>query len=200
MYPIQLTLQKVVDICAILTENLRMSRLQAFSEERRHFMKDSVAVEKGAGKAKKSHHLHRSYHKKVFKKVKTPQGGSKIKQIMIIKITKPCGQSCAKKPSVVFANAPREMPSLLKGNWKRVITQKNDLIKSWILSRQRIAQCTQLIAKDRRPQFVNNYICQSWTHTFANLGQIHLSILNKYICKSWTNTMWCEQSREGEAD
>ena len=67
MYPIQVTLQKVVDICAILTENLRMSRLQAFSEERRHFMKDSVAVEKGAGKAKKSHH-HRSYRKKSFKK------------------------------------------------------------------------------------------------------------------------------------
>ena len=64
MYP---SLQKVVDICAILTENLRMSRLQAFSEERRHFMKDSVAVEKGAGKAKKSHH-HRSYRKKSFKK------------------------------------------------------------------------------------------------------------------------------------
>ena len=78
-------------------------------------MKDSVAVEKGVGKAKKSHH-HRSYHKKVFKKVKTPQGGSKIKQIMIIKITKQCGQSCAKNPTVVFANAPREMPSLLKGN------------------------------------------------------------------------------------
>ena len=90
------------------------------------------------------------------------------------------GKVVQKNPTVVFANAPREMPSLLKGNWKRVITQKNDLIKSWILSRQRIAQCTQLIAKDRRPQFVNNYICQS--------GHIHLPILDKYICQSWTNT------------
>ena len=33
--------------------------------ERRQFMKDSVAVEKGAGKAKKSHQ-HRSYHKNLF--------------------------------------------------------------------------------------------------------------------------------------
>ena len=187
-------LQKVVDICAILTENLRMSRLQAFSEERRHFMKDSVAVEKGAGKAKKSHH-HRSYRKKSFKKgSNATQGGSKIKQIMILKKTKPCGQSCAKKSSVVFANAPREMPSLLKGNWKRVITQKNYLIKSWILSRQRIAQCTQLIAKDRRPQFVHNYICRSWTHTFVNLEQIHLQILDKY------NVMWAKPRRRSRLE
>ena len=118
MYPIQLMLQKVVDICAILTENLRMSRLQAFSEERRHFMKDSVAVEKGAGKAKKSHH-HRSYHKKVFKKVKTPQGGSKIKQIMIIKITKPCGQSCAQKSYCCLCKCTQRNVLTIKGKLKK---------------------------------------------------------------------------------
>ena len=78
-------------------------------------MKDSVAVEKGAGKAKKSHH-HRSYRKKSFKKGSNATGWLQDKKIMILKKTKPCGQSCAKKSSVVFANAPREMPSLLKGN------------------------------------------------------------------------------------